>query len=180
MPLKLKFQVVLAFAFRLPLIAISVLHLVYFAPYPTSQEPQFAVAKAMLFQQTMVTWAIISATIPNMKSFMKSFSIDMNFPANWGNTTNDSNSYPLQSLTNRSTNKDKRQSGLGNHTRDDNNSTESDRRPVLRPDVSENHTAVTHRGGSVEQAEDAYSIGKSSTQELIITRQVQWSIHHES
>ncbi|GFP60301.1 hypothetical protein TASIC1_0017006300 [Trichoderma asperellum] len=70
-----KCQVAMVFSFRLLLIALSVTHLVYFDKYPTSAQPQFAIASSLLFQQVMIVWSLISATVPNMKNFLKSFSI---------------------------------------------------------------------------------------------------------
>ncbi|KAL7758360.1 hypothetical protein ACKLNR_012887 [Fusarium oxysporum f. sp. zingiberi] len=67
-----KCQVVMAFSFRIPLIALSAVHLAYTATYPASLEPQFAVTKALLCQQIMVAWSLISATVPNLKNFLKS------------------------------------------------------------------------------------------------------------
>ncbi|KAK6447152.1 hypothetical protein ACSS6W_000114 [Trichoderma asperelloides] len=97
-----KCQVAMVFSFRLLLIALSVTHLVYFDKYPTSAQPQFAIASSLLFQQVMIVWSLISATVPNMKNFLKSFSIGMGFPLppdlSW---LESSQSYQLQSLENR-------------------------------------------------------------------------------
>ncbi|KAL6890074.1 acyl-CoA N-acyltransferase [Trichoderma evansii] len=97
-----KCQVAMVFSFRLLLIALSISHLVYFDKYPTSPQPQFAIASSLLFQQVMIVWSLISATVPNMKNFLKSFSIGMGFPLPPDLSWNQSGqSYPLQSLENR-------------------------------------------------------------------------------
>ncbi|KAG6365773.1 hypothetical protein INS49_007384 [Diaporthe citri] len=72
MSLCLKFQVFLAFAFRLPLIALSVAHLSLFEQYIKSASPLFEISGSLLLQQVTLTYSLISATIPNLKSFMKS------------------------------------------------------------------------------------------------------------
>ncbi|KAF6530300.1 hypothetical protein HZS61_001612 [Fusarium oxysporum f. sp. conglutinans] len=72
-----KCQVVTAFSFRIPLIAISSVHLAYSQTYPSSLEPQFAVTNTLICQQVMIAWSLISATTPNLKNFLKSFSIDL-------------------------------------------------------------------------------------------------------
>ncbi|KAK7427305.1 hypothetical protein QQZ08_006242 [Neonectria magnoliae] len=101
MPFNRKYQVVVAFSFRIPLIALSAVHLVYFGKYPVSVEPQFAVTNSLLLQQAMIVWSIISATVPNLKSFLKSFSIGMGFPLPFGlSMYASSNAYALQSLDN--------------------------------------------------------------------------------
>lgn len=97
-----KCQVAMVFSFRLLLIALSISHLVYFDKYPTSAQPQFAVASSLLFQQVMIVWSLISATVPNMKNFLKSFSIGMGFPLPPDLSWYESNqSYQLQSLESR-------------------------------------------------------------------------------
>ncbi|KAK1252114.1 hypothetical protein MKX08_003301 [Trichoderma sp. CBMAI-0020] len=94
-----KCQVAMVFSFRLLLVALSVCHLVYFYRYPTSAQPQFAIASSLLFQQVMIVWSLISATVPNMKNFLKSFSIGMGFPLPPDLSWYESNqSYQLQSL----------------------------------------------------------------------------------
>ncbi|KAJ4129453.1 hypothetical protein NW765_016326 [Fusarium oxysporum] len=94
-----KCQVVMAFSFRIPLIALSAVHLAYSATNPASTEPQFAVTKALICQQIMVAWSLISATVPNLKNFLKSFSIGMGFPVSFDlSMSGSSNIYALQSL----------------------------------------------------------------------------------
>ncbi|KAI5461013.1 hypothetical protein BGZ63DRAFT_455119 [Mariannaea sp. PMI_226] len=96
-----KCQVVMAFSFRIPLIALSVCHLAYFSKYPTSAEPQFAVTNSLLFQQAMIAWSLISATVPNLRNFLKSFSIGMGFPLPVDASIYGSNTvYALRSLEN--------------------------------------------------------------------------------
>ncbi|KAL4731028.1 hypothetical protein ACLX1H_003070 [Fusarium chlamydosporum] len=78
-----RIQVVAAFAFRLPLIAISAVHVKYSNSFPLADDPQLAVTNALLCQQAMAAWSILSATMPSLKNFMKSFrfNIGMNFPS---------------------------------------------------------------------------------------------------
>lgn len=76
MGLGAKLQVLFAFAFHLPLVALSALNLVYVAQLRINGAPHLAVASPMAVQQAMLTWSLVSATIPNMKRFMKSFDMD--------------------------------------------------------------------------------------------------------
>lgn len=102
MSFKRKLQVVLAFSFRLPLVVLSGLHLAYFSSYPSAEEPQYAITDSLLIQQVTIVWSIISATIPNIKNFLKSFSLGMGFPVAFDITGyGSSNAYPLQALGNR-------------------------------------------------------------------------------
>lgn len=69
----LKCQVVLAFAFRLPLIALAVLRMHYVNRYAEADNPGLAQTPIAILQQVYMAWTIISATIPNIKSFVRSF-----------------------------------------------------------------------------------------------------------
>lgn len=71
--LHLKFQVVCAFLFRLPLIALSVLRLHYVQNATTASNPGTAQSPIMVLQQVYLCWSIISATLPNLKAFVRSF-----------------------------------------------------------------------------------------------------------
>ncbi|OAA61560.1 hypothetical protein ISF_05639 [Cordyceps fumosorosea ARSEF 2679] len=96
-----KFQVIMAFSFRLPLVILSGVHLHYFDQYPSAAEPQFAVIDSLLFQQAMISWSLISATVPNLKNFLKSFSIGMGFPLAYDDTMSGSGgAYALRSFAN--------------------------------------------------------------------------------
>ncbi|SPJ83935.1 uncharacterized protein FTOL_10451 [Fusarium torulosum] len=98
-PFARKCQIVMAFSFRLPLVAVSAVHLAYCRTYPTASEPQFAVTDALLWQQVMIAWSLISATVPNLKNFLKSFSIGMGFPVAFDLTmSGTTDAYALQSL----------------------------------------------------------------------------------
>jgi hypothetical protein len=98
-PFARKCQIVMAFSFRLPLVAVSAAHLAHCRTYPTASEPQFAVTNALLWQQVMIAWSLISATVPNLKNFLKYFSIGMGFPVAFDLTmSGNTDAYALQSL----------------------------------------------------------------------------------
>lgn len=69
----LKCQVVLAFAFRLPLIALAAVRLHYVDRYTTADNAGLAQTPIVILQQVYMAWSIISATIPNIKAFVRSF-----------------------------------------------------------------------------------------------------------
>lgn len=67
-------------SFRLPLTPLPALRLSHLNKYPGSSEPQFSATNSVLFLQTMVLRFFISATVPNLKNFIKSFSIGIGLP----------------------------------------------------------------------------------------------------
>ncbi|KAF4345621.1 hypothetical protein FBEOM_418 [Fusarium beomiforme] len=165
-----KCQVVTAFSFRIPLIAISSVHLAYSRNYPGSLEPQFAVTNALICQQVMIAWSLISATMPNLKNFLKSFSIGMGFPVAFDFTmSGSSKAYALQSLrNNRSTNA---ASAIATaHSAN------------WRPDQVSSQTTAAHRT-SRSNSRDVSEEGSSSragSQELIINKEVAWNVTYEN
>ncbi|KAM5349484.1 hypothetical protein ACJ41O_005989 [Fusarium nematophilum] len=179
-----KCQVAMAFSFRIPLIALSAIHLAYFGKYPASAEPQFAVTNSLLLQQAMIVWSIISATVPNLKNFLKSFSIGMGFPLAFDlSMYGSSNAYALQSLEkNRSKATSSAAAGaptsVSVHDRSDG---EHRGRPHnWRPDqVSNQTTAAYHYGGNSREnlpEEESYRAG---SQEMIINKEVAWKVTYE-
>ncbi|KAL5615946.1 hypothetical protein FOBRF1_004694 [Fusarium oxysporum] len=164
-----KCQVVTAFSFRIPLIAISSVHLAYSQIYPSSLEPQFAVTNTLICQQVMIAWSLISATMPNLKNFLKSFSIGMGFPVAFDFTmSGSSKAYALQSLrNNRSTNAA--------------SATATAHSANWRPDQVSNQTTAAHRS-SRSNSRDVSEEGSSSragSQELIINKEVAWNVTYE-
>jgi hypothetical protein len=183
-----KCQVVTAFSFRIPLIALSAIHLAYFDKYPASTEPQFAVTNSLLFQQAMIVWSLISATVPNLKNFLKSFSIGMGFPlASDFSMYGSSNVYALQSLQN---NRSKATSSAAAATAvastsisvHDHSESEPRGRPHnWRPDQVSNQTTVAHCQGSNNQDSLSEEEGGSRTgsQEIIINKEVAGNVTYE-
>ncbi|RKL30781.1 hypothetical protein BFJ72_g11346 [Fusarium proliferatum] len=164
-----KCQVVTAFSFRIPLIAISSVHLAYSQTYPTSLEPQFAVTNTLICQQVMIAWSLISATMPNLKNFLKSFSIGMGFPVAFDFTmSGSSKAYALQSLrNNRSTNAA--------------SATATAHSANWRPDQVSNQTTAAHRSirSNSRDVSEEGSSSRAGSQELIINKEVAWNVTYE-
>lgn len=81
----LKARVVIAFAFRLPVAAFAMVFARLFTTVHRSSNPGVAVATALSWQQIQLSYSLISATIPCLKSFIKSF--DTNFGNGEGSST---------------------------------------------------------------------------------------------
>jgi hypothetical protein len=69
----LKVQVVSAFLLRLPLVALSFLRLHYVSEYATAENAGLSQTPILTLAQVYICWSIISATIPNLKAFVRSF-----------------------------------------------------------------------------------------------------------
>lgn len=52
---------------------MAIVHVVYVAKYEEAAHPSIAMVPALIIAQAELCWSLVSATIPNLKNFMKSF-----------------------------------------------------------------------------------------------------------
>jgi hypothetical protein len=69
----IKVTVVAAFAFRLPCVVLSSLHGVAIHSFITSNDHGLSIANRLLWQQVVLGYALVSATIPTLKSFIRGY-----------------------------------------------------------------------------------------------------------
>ncbi|KAK5195315.1 hypothetical protein LTR72_007381 [Exophiala xenobiotica] len=162
-------QVVLAFAFRLPLVALSVLHLKFISEYTTSQNPGVDLVPALVLQQVQLCWSLMSATIPNLKSFVKSFSSGFGIQLDPASTQ----AYSSSGRYNRSHGYELGSVGKESKSRSHNRSyhdIENGQGPL--PQELQN--------GNKTQQRDQESIGSVGSQDHIIRKDVQWNVRYET
>lgn len=82
----LKFQVLAVFAFRLPLVALSGLFLKRWTYSLVAPNPGVRRTSALVFQQCELCWSLIAATIPCLKSFLRSFDTGSGVKAGMGSS----------------------------------------------------------------------------------------------
>ncbi|PCD25477.1 hypothetical protein AU210_014580 [Fusarium oxysporum f. sp. radicis-cucumerinum] len=176
-----KCQVVMAFSFRIPLIALSAVHLAYTTTNPASLEPQFAVTKALLCQQIMVAWSLISATVPNLKNFLKSFSMGMGFPASFNlSISRSSNVYALQSLRNNSSGVTS-SVAMATTVKSTFDSAAHSQPHSWRPDEVSTQTTTSRDTGSNswDHISEEGRNSRAGSQEMIINKEVTWKVTYE-
>lgn len=169
----IKFQVVIAFGVRLPVIGFAAAHLHYVSNYTHSADASKAIIPALLYQQFELFWSLLAATIPTLKAFMRSFNsgfgmeIDLDaYGYGSGSQGYHNGSFPLQSLQNRSR-------------------TKEEPLPVRRTGgkkpVRNNTTASVMSDGSQELIiqREVPSVVSDGSQELVIQKEVQWSVYTE-
>ena len=185
MSAKLKLQVVSVFAFRLPLLVFSVLGLVRFNSSLRDLNPGVARTGAVVYQQSELCWSLLSATVPCLKSFIRSFDtgsgVKVNYTSNAYGSSGHSKgeSYRMQSLSSgrsplQSANEDgavkvnHRPFGHQGHTRG-----------LGSKARGESTSKVTALPYSTDRPKDADATSTGS-QELFIRRDVQWEIRSEN
>lgn len=181
MSFKMKLQVVLAFIFRLPMVVLSFYHLRSMAHYLGSNQPRLAVTDNVVLLQLMLAWSVISATIPNLRSFLQSFNTRCGMPAAPSNQES-RNVYPLVTIGGTSTAaKGQTRKRASRPVRSMSDDFESNDEPTFRPDVACNTTTIVHEDdGSEITAEDQHYIGVNGSQELIIKKEMQWGVQFDS
>lgn len=74
--LKTKLLVMSAFSFRLPLIPLSTLYLLtqtHYLEHPSASPNTVSAVPSLLYQEILISYALMSATIPCLKSFVEGF-----------------------------------------------------------------------------------------------------------
>ncbi|PSN70771.1 hypothetical protein BS50DRAFT_517405 [Corynespora cassiicola Philippines] len=97
----IKLQVVVAFGFRLPVIAFAVAHLHNVATYLKGGSKSKGMIAVLVYQQFELFWALMSATIPTLKTFMRSFNSGFGMEIDldgYGYGTSGNETYQMNSL----------------------------------------------------------------------------------
>lgn len=99
-PLKLtkgvRFTVALGFSFRLLIVPLAVLRLSTFRAAAASADAQLAVADSLVLQQAALVVSLTSASIPNLRTFMRS--IDCGFALPAPSRAGDTRAYALRTF----------------------------------------------------------------------------------
>lgn len=153
--------------------ALSVLHLKYISDYTTSPNPGIALVPALVLQQVELCWSLIAATIPNLKSFVKSFGsgfgiqLDPTVTQAYGSGRyKGDNGYELGSV-NRS-GKSSSKSRSGNRSYND----------IEHQDPLPQHQHHLQDDDKIRR--DQESIDSAGSQDHIIRKDVQWNVHYET
>ncbi|KAK8868959.1 hypothetical protein PGQ11_007537 [Apiospora arundinis] len=191
-----RFNVALGFSFRIFVVPLTALRLAYFRDVlPGSADPQLAVTDSLLFQQTALAVSLVSATIPNMRTFMKSIDIGFALPAP-GHADDDTRGYALRTfggstiVSGRNAGGDGGGGGggSGNHTNRSlaSNSSRSGNGEdfeelALRPDGVHHEARISHGTHLSDATEEEHSsINRTSSQDRIITKRMEWAVRHDT
>ncbi|KAK3720826.1 hypothetical protein LTR37_003489 [Vermiconidia calcicola] len=87
MSAKLKVQVTSAFVFRLGVAAAAIMHAVWVFRHAKSVHPSLAMVPTIIIAEAELCWSLVSATIPNLKNFMRRFSTGFGHEFGLGTTT---------------------------------------------------------------------------------------------
>jgi len=172
MKLHLRARVVLAFVFRVPLIALAILNILFIREWTTSLDPGVAISASLVCQQVELAYSLISATIPNLKSFLMSF--DTAWMMEVGN--------PLKAIPYSSSTPPEEHQLDSVHNSSYHSRGLSDIRPdrerlALRPESLEHVAAVRHPASERSGSRDG-SFASANSQEHIIRCEHRWNVQY--
>lgn len=75
MPFSRRFPIILAFAFRIPVIAFAGVHVKLVYSWSRASNPAYTISNAIIWGHVELCWSLLSASIPNFKTFMRSLSM---------------------------------------------------------------------------------------------------------
>lgn len=183
MSAQMKVQVAFAFGFRVVLIPLALLYLSFFSAYPSSTEPAFYIVDSLLFQQAMLTASLITATIPNLKAFMKSF--DLGFGLMAEASAVGPRSYALRTIGGSASLGTGGSRGGGSLSTSATGRSRASTLAVavtaphqrpLRPDGVQTETVVS---ASDTSAYDGPDLTRTGSQDMMITKEVEWRVSHD-
>ncbi|GAB7354739.1 hypothetical protein MBLNU459_g5151t2 [Dothideomycetes sp. NU459] len=175
MSMSLKTQVVFAFLFRFPVAVFAIIHSQYVDDYTNSKHPGLAIVNALVWQESELGWSIVSASIPNLKGFMKSFSTGFGFEPGGVTTMSKSRSqnvsgsqsraymdtYALDDLAKRPSSTARVESSLAQR---------------LNPEQNEYSIEIRRDASGAGESD---SIGSGKSQDMIIRKEVTMKIDYK-
>ena len=148
------------------LVALSILHLKFISEYTTSNNPGIDLVPALVLQQVQLCWSLMSATIPNLKSFVKSFSSGFGIQLDPASTQ----AYSSSGRYNRSHGYELGSVGKDSKSRSTNRSYHDIEEQGPLPQQ-------VRSGGKTRDQESIDSVG---SQDHIIRKDVQWNVRYET
>ncbi|KAF2203202.1 hypothetical protein GQ43DRAFT_279254 [Delitschia confertaspora ATCC 74209] len=158
MKTEFKLRVISAFSFRILVIVFSVLHLDAWIKYTNAPASPFTVVPTLIWQQTLLGYTLVSATIPNLKAFLQSLST--NWGIDWGYSSNAYGTNGTFEMSNM------KRSAVGSHI-------EADIPFSRQPSKAKFRTEVK------STVRDHHSIGSHDSQDLIIRKDTHFVIETE-
>jgi len=80
---EIKISVIFAFCFRLIVAVFAIIHVYYIAQWSTSSDPSIAAVYSLLWQQVELGYALMAATIPTLRSFVRGYEKAMGWESSY-------------------------------------------------------------------------------------------------
>ncbi|KAH0020039.1 hypothetical protein KCU80_g16870, partial [Aureobasidium melanogenum] len=83
MTTEIKLSVVFAFSFRLVVAIFAIIHVYYVSQWSSSSDPGIATVYSLLWQQVELGYALMAATIPTLRSFIRGYEKAMGWESSY-------------------------------------------------------------------------------------------------
>ncbi|THW11834.1 hypothetical protein D6C98_02115 [Aureobasidium pullulans] len=175
---EIKLSVVFAFSFRLIVAMFAIIHVYYVSQWSDSSDPGIATVYSLLWQQVELGYALMAATIPTLRSFVRAYEKAMGWESSYyirnTNTRTANSTYQLSTM-NKSRHEEEGVFGLQRETT-------CDKHP-LRPDRP-NYKAQIYGPGLNDLPENMPRRTKSNSsggsEEPIIRKDVEIQVSSEA
>ncbi|KAI5245827.1 hypothetical protein E4T43_03014 [Aureobasidium subglaciale] len=99
---EIKLSVVFAFSFRLVVAIFAIIHVYYVSQWSSSSDPGIATVYSLLWQQVELGYALMAATIPTLRSFIRAYEKAMGWESSYyiknTNTRTANSTYQLSTM----------------------------------------------------------------------------------
>ena len=153
--------------------ALAAVHLHYVGNYVHATDTSLAIVAAVVWRQLELCWSLLSASIPNFKSFMKSFNsgfgLDMDLATSAKGSRDRNTSYELHSM-----------GANGSKANASKNRDVTSFTDNLRPGVGHHSATIQHVRANGRRLGKASSIESGGSREMIIRKDVAWNVDYEA
>jgi hypothetical protein len=80
---EIKMSVIFAFCFRLLVAVFAIIHVYYISLWSSSSDPSIAAVYSLLWQQVELGYALMAATIPTLRSFVRGYEKAMGWESSY-------------------------------------------------------------------------------------------------
>jgi hypothetical protein len=180
---EIKMSVIFAFCFRLLVAVFAIIHVYYISLWSSSSDPSIAAVYSLLWQQVELGYALMAATIPTLRSFVRGYEKAMGWESSYyiRNTASRTNGTFAMSTMNKSRHEEEGGSNvIGLHRLETN-----DTQP-LRPDRQGYKASIYGGGQGLNETQEGNlprrtkSSGSNDSQEPIIRKDVEIQVSSEA
>ena len=186
---EIKISVIFAFCFRLIVAVFAIIHVYYIAQWSSSSDPSIAAVYSLLWQQVELGYALMAATIPTLRSFVRGYEKAMGWESSYyiRNTASRTTGTYALSTMNKSRHEEEGGGGGGSTGNGLHRMDTNDTQP-LRPDRQGYKASIYGGGvGGVSDMQEANNVprrtkssGSNDSQEPIIRKDVEIQVSSEA
>lgn len=180
MKTSVKATVVFAFAFRLISALFAAMHGVWIAKYVHASDPGLAIANVLVWQQVELGYALISSTVPTLKSFVRGYNKAMGWDPTYDSKRGLGGGYNLGTYGQNSGQRSAQVSAVGARSKSAGKFRHEDDDTIdLRSKTDgEYHAGAYHESNHGKGIRRTTSTGSGESEDPIIRRDIMVTVEH--